>query len=81
MCVLMIYVLFLYKILIFLCLDLRQTLYTCKQSLMIAYERYESSRDNFGKFLNQFQPKTIILIRKLERILIKLCRQNVPLFF
>ena len=36
---------------------------------MIAFERSESARDNFGK----------TLIRKLEGILIKLYRQNVSL--
>ena len=29
-------------------------------------------QDNFGKFIHQFQPETKTLIRKLERILIKL---------
>ena len=48
---------------------------------MIAYERSESTRDNFGKFIHQFQPKYKTLIRKLERILIKLYRQNVSLLF
>ena len=24
----------------------------------MAYEEYESDRDNFGKFIHQFQPKT-----------------------
>ena len=32
----------------------------------------ESTRNNFGKFSHQFQPKTKTLIRKIERILIKL---------
>ena len=36
----------------------------------MAYERSKSSRDNFGKFINQFKPKTKTLIWKLERILI-----------
>ena len=45
----------------------------------MAYERSESSRDNFGEFIHQFQPETKTLIRKLERILIKLYRQNVSL--
>ena len=56
-------------------------LYTCKQPLMMAYERSESTQDNFGKFLHQFQPETKTLIRKLERILIKLYRQNMALLF
>ena len=47
----------------------------------LSYERSESDRDNFGKFIHQFQLKTKTLIRKLERILIKWYRQNVPLLF
>ena len=47
--------------------------------MMIAYERSESARDNFGKFIHQFQPETKTLIKKLERILIKLYRQNLLL--
>ena len=43
---------------------------------MMAYEWSESARDNFGKFIYQFQPETKIFIRKLERIL-KLHKQNV----
>ena len=39
---------------------------------MMAYEGSESARDNFGKFINQFQPETKTLSRKLERILDKL---------
>ena len=42
---------------------------------------FESTQDNFGKFIHQFQPETKKLIRKLERILIKLYRQNVSLLF
>ena len=57
------------------------TLYTCKQPLMMANEVFESARDNFGKFIHQFQPETKTLIRKLERILIKLYWQNVSLLF
>ena len=45
-----------------------------KQPLMMA-------QDNFGKFINQFQPENKILIRKLERILNKLYRQNLSLLF
>ena len=45
----------------------------------MAYERSKSARDNFGKFIHQFQPETKTLIRKLERILINLYRQNVSL--
>ena len=55
-------------------------IYTCKQPLLDAYERFESARDNFGKFIHQFQTETKTLIKKLERILIKLYRQNVSLF-
>ena len=47
---------------------------------MMAYERYESARQNFGKFIHRFQPETKTL-RKLEGILIKLYRQNVSLLF
>ena len=36
---------------------------------------------NFGKFIHQFQPETKTLIKKLERILIKLYRQNVSFLF
>ena len=39
---------------------------------MMAYEMFESARDNFGKFIHQFQPKTKALIGKHERMLIKL---------
>ena len=48
---------------------------------MMAYERSESARDNFGKFIHQFQPETKTLLRKLERIQIKLYRLNVSLLF
>ena len=53
----------------------------CKQLLMIAYERSKRTQDNFSKFTHQFRPEAKTLIRKLERILIKLCRQNVSLLF
>ena len=43
---------------------------------MMAYEKSESSRDNFDKFIHQIQLKTKIHIRKLDRFLIKLYRQN-----
>ena len=36
---------------------------------MMAYEESESARDNFGKFIHQFQLEIKTLIRKLERIL------------
>ena len=42
---------------------------------MMAYERSENARDNFGKSIDQFQPATKTLIRKLEKIL-KLYWQN-----
>ena len=32
----------------------------------------ESAQDNFGKFIHQFQPETKTLIRKHDRILMKL---------
>ena len=48
---------------------------------MMAYEGFESAWDNFGKFIFQFQPETKTLIRKLERSLNKLCRQNLSLLF
>ena len=48
---------------------------------MMAYVRSDSAWDNFGKFIHQFQFETKKLIRKLERILIKLYRQNVSLLF
>ena len=47
---------------------------------MVAYERSESAWDNFDKYIHEFQPETMTLIRKLERILIKLYRQNVTFF-
>ena len=37
--------------------------------LVMAYKRSESAWDNFGKFIQQFQPETKTLIMKLERIL------------
>ena len=48
---------------------------------MIAYEGSESARDNFGKFIYQLQSETKTFIRKLERILNKLYRQNFSLLF
>ena len=61
--------------------NVKKILYISKQAVMMAYERSESARDNFGKFMHQYQPEIQTLIRKLERILIKLCRQNVSLLF
>ena len=43
------------------------------------YKVSENAGDNFGKFIYQFQPETKTLIKKLERILIKLYKQNVSL--
>ena len=56
-------------------------LYTCKQPLMVADERYKSAWDNFGKFIYQLRTKTKTLGKKLERIQIKLYRPNVSLLF
>ena len=47
----------------------------------MAYERSESPLDNFGKFICQLQPKIKKLVRKLQRILIKLYWQNGSLSF
>ena len=48
---------------------------------MIAYERFESGRDNLGRIINQLQHKTKTLGRKIERITIKFHLQNVSLSF
>ena len=48
---------------------------------MIASKGSESPRDNFGKFMYQIQRGTKTLIRKIERILTKLYRQNLSLLF
>ena len=42
---------------------------------MMAYEGSKNTRDNFSKFIHQYQPEIKTPIRKLERILIKLYRQ------
>ena len=55
--------------------------YTGKQPLMMAYKGPKSAQDYFGKFIYQFQPETKTLIRKLERVLNELHRQNLPLLF
>ena len=39
---------------------------------MMAYEGSKSAQDNFGKFINQFEPETKTLIRKLGMILNKI---------
>ena len=44
-------------------------------------QAFQSTWDKFGKFIHQFQPETKTLIRKLERILRKLYRQNMSLLF
>ena len=36
----------------------KNTFYTCKQHLMMVYEKSEIARDNFGGFIHQFQPET-----------------------
>ena len=48
-----------------------------KINTLMVYERSKSAPDDFGKVIYQFQSKTKTLLRKLERILIKLYRQNV----
>ena len=47
----------------------------------MAYEWSKDAQDNFCKFIYQLQPKTKTLVKKLERILLKLYRQNVSLLF
>ena len=59
----------------------QNNLYTCKQPLKMVHEKSESAWNNFGKFIYQLQSKTKKLIRKLERMLIKSYRQNMPLLF
>ena len=41
------------------------------------FERFESARNNFGKFIYEFQPETKTLMWKLEKIFIKSYRQNL----
>ena len=48
---------------------------------MMVYESSVSAWDNSGKFIHQFQPERKTFIRKLERFLIRLYRQNVSLLF
>ena len=48
---------------------------------MMAYEESESARDNFGKFIHQFQPETKTLIWKLERVLIEYFDKICPYYF
>ena len=44
---------------------------------MMTYKESKNAQDNFGKFINQLQPKTKTLIKELEMILIELYRQYV----
>ena len=48
---------------------------------MMIFEESEIARDNFGKFFDQLQPKTKTLVRKFEKILMKLYGQNTSLLF
>ena len=48
---------------------------------MIFTKIVPSAFGHFGKFIRQFQPETKTLIRKLEKILMKLYRKNVSLLF
>ena len=48
---------------------------------MVANEGSENALEKFGEFIYQFQPKIKTLVRKSERILIKLYRQHVSLSF
>ena len=48
---------------------------------MMVCKGSQIARENFGKFIYQLQPKTETLLRKVERILIRLYRQNVALLF
>ena len=48
---------------------------------MMAYKGSKTARDNFGKFIYQFQSETKTLIRKIERILNKLYGQKLSLLF
>ena len=47
-----------------------------QEEKMIPDARSENARDNFDKFINQFQPKTKTHVRKHERIL-----KNVSFLF
>ena len=50
---------------------------------MMAQSRAESTRDtyNYGKYLNQFPPNTIKVIREFERIQKKICRHKMSIMF
>ena len=50
-------------------------------TLELDNEFTKSAWGNFGKMIYQFQPETKAIIRKLERILIKLYRQEMSLLF
>ena len=47
----------------------------------MAYEGSKRAGESFGKFIYEFQPETMRLIRKIERILNKLYRQKLSLLF
>ena len=51
--------------------------------LMMAQSRAESTRDtyNYGKYINQFPPNTIKVIREFERIQKKICRHKMSIMF
>ena len=51
--------------------------------LMIAQSRAESTWDtfNYGKYLNQFPPNTIKVIREFRRIQKKICRHKISTMF
>ena len=48
---------------------------------LVLHPAHVEMLENFDKLIHHFQPETKTLIRKLERILIKLYRQNVSLIF
>ena len=59
---------------------LKSILYICKKHLIMAYKGSKSTWGNFLIFIYQLQPKTKTLVRKFERILIKLYRHMSLLF-
>ena len=48
---------------------------------MMAQSRAESTRDIYGKYINQFPPNTIKAIRQYEWIQKKICRQKMSIMF
>ena len=50
---------------------------------MRAQSQAESTRDtyNYGQYINQFPPNTIIVIREFERIQKKICRHKMSIMF